>query len=1150
MNLRIFHTVTALFVLILGVAALSPALVERMPLERLTREADLILAVQVLAAESHRADDGGIYTTVDLRAGRVLKGLPPSGPLALRLPGGTVDGITRTVTDIPAFRAGDEAVLFLRGADLRLVGAFQGKFPVRDGRVRVEGIEVGSVRFQDAVERFARDASFDLYGALVEKRPSMESAGTVSPLDLARLHKTPAAPTLPGRALTANIVMAQWDYEVDYDGDGYVQFGKFYWDVDVKGGTGPINICDRVYWRLTGTTTWSLLYTTPVYAITGAESTDARVLALYGGAAHEYDFRVESYQEGAAAPDDFVDPTTNEWACIAYKMEPPADDTAGSGPAILEMQPEKASAGTGTVAYIRGMGLGDGTGSSKVEFYFEGRDRIAVLPTQAVSWADTAVQVRVPVGNVDGYPGSAATGPVNLYDAAGVKSANCDYQISFGYGGNKWPGTFPQVKFYINTAIIDWKDALIAASQTWTLTCNINLLYDGEFSGPTTSNNKNEVSQANLETGTIAVASYYSRNGVMIECDITFNTDYNFSTAATTPPGAFDVESIGLHEMGHWLGLRDLYGGGEDLDKVMYGYGNTGASGMKRDPHPDDAAGMAWIYGLDAPPVADFAWFAGRPEIGTAIQFQDESSLKPTAWLWEFGDGSTSSVQNPSHAFLFSGTFPVTLTASNAFGSDTVTRSVIVHGRGIVPPLTTAQPYRYVVPAAAKAFGVGGTNWLSDLVVYNPNSAEISVYVYFLETVKDNTGASGSELVLPALRFVRIGDVVGAMFRQNNLSGAVLLASTQPLTITSRTYNDRGELGTYGQFIPAIPSARLLAAGEEGVLLHLVKSADYRTNFGLVNGSGITTNVSVSFYKADKTLIGTKSYTLDPYEHLQEGYVMDSLTSATVPDAYAVAVSSTAGAAYTVYASVVDNRSSDPIFIPVQRKGDVQGQAHQVVATAARAKGGQGSNWRTDLRLFNPFASQSITLTYVAGGVSTPATVTIGQGELISRNDVLTSLFPAVTGDSSGALQVQSSQGLLMTSRTYNDQGAAGTYGQFIPARGSADLVASGQAGLLLQLASNADYRCNIGFTEFTGQSTQVQVKLYDANRSVLGFKTYTVPASGNFQQGNIFQDMGITVPYEAALAEVRVLSGGSVYAYASIVDNKTGDAFFIPAQK
>jgi hypothetical protein len=47
----------------------------------------------------------------------------------------------------------------------------------------------------------------------------------------------------------------------------------------------------------------------------------------------------------------------------------------------------------------------------------------------------------------------------------------------------------------------------------------------------------------------------------------------------------------------------------------------------------------------------------------------------PTSWSWTFGDGGTSSAQNPSHSYATAGTYTVTLTASNAFGSDGETKT-------------------------------------------------------------------------------------------------------------------------------------------------------------------------------------------------------------------------------------------------------------------------------------------------------------------------------------------------------------------------------------------------------------------------------------------------------------------------------------------
>lgn len=74
------------------------------------------------------------------------------------------------------------------------------------------------------------------------------------------------------------------------------------------------------------------------------------------------------------------------------------------------------------------------------------------------------------------------------------------------------------------------------------------------------------------------------------------------------------------------------------------------------------------------PPVATFA---GSPTSGSApltVNFTDLSTGDPTSWDWSFGDGGTSTSQNPSHSYTANGTYTVSLTVSNAYGSDTDTK--------------------------------------------------------------------------------------------------------------------------------------------------------------------------------------------------------------------------------------------------------------------------------------------------------------------------------------------------------------------------------------------------------------------------------------------------------------------------------------------
>lgn len=54
-----------------------------------------------------------------------------------------------------------------------------------------------------------------------------------------------------------------------------------------------------------------------------------------------------------------------------------------------------------------------------------------------------------------------------------------------------------------------------------------------------------------------------------------------------------------------------------------------------------------------------------------AVRFVDKSANLPTAWLWNFGDGTSSTEQNPRHVYTSDGIFTVSLTAKNRFGEDT-----------------------------------------------------------------------------------------------------------------------------------------------------------------------------------------------------------------------------------------------------------------------------------------------------------------------------------------------------------------------------------------------------------------------------------------------------------------------------------------------
>ncbi|MFH1320906.1 MAG: PKD domain-containing protein, partial [Bacteroidota bacterium] len=93
------------------------------------------------------------------------------------------------------------------------------------------------------------------------------------------------------------------------------------------------------------------------------------------------------------------------------------------------------------------------------------------------------------------------------------------------------------------------------------------------------------------------------------------------------------------------------------------------------------------------PPIADFT-ADGTATCDGSINFTDMSVNVPSSWSWDFGDGNTSVVQDPTHVYTSNGIYTVTLTVSNAYGSDSETKTDYISvNDGPIPasctPLTT-----------------------------------------------------------------------------------------------------------------------------------------------------------------------------------------------------------------------------------------------------------------------------------------------------------------------------------------------------------------------------------------------------------------------------------------------------------------------------
>jgi len=236
----------------------------------------------------------------------------------------------------------------------------------------------------------------------------------------------------------------------------------------------------------------------------------------------------------------------------------------------------------------------------------------------------------------------------------------------------------------------------------------------------------------------------------------------------------------------------------------------------------------------------------------------------------------------------------------------------------VLPVSATHQ--ELMIPAAASVHGLAGTSWRTDIELHNTGSAAAEIDVDALLRDRANTNPASLSFSVEPGTGIRLEDVLGQEF---GISGAAALRirvnTFQDIMVTSRTYNDAGT-ETYGQFIPALPADAAGGAARDGRLLQLSQSdsdeTGFRTNIGLSNATEISTEVRISLYDGAGNHLGDVSQHLEAFEYVQIDRIFRRVTENAVNNGYAIVTSSTPGAGIFAYASVVDNRSGDSIYLP------------------------------------------------------------------------------------------------------------------------------------------------------------------------------------------------------------------------------------------
>ena len=150
-----------------------------------------------------------------------------------------------------------------------------------------------------------------------------------------------------------------------------------------------------------------------------------------------------------------------------------------------------------------------------------------------------------------------------------------------------------------------------------------------------------------------------------------------------------------------------------------------------------------------------------------------------------------------------------------------------------------------------------------------------------------------------------------------SVSGALHVASDRPLCLSSRTFS-QGENGTFGGFLPAVTAAEALSPGRIGVLPQLSRNALFRTNVGVANLGASSVTATIRLYGETGAAAGNPVPVTVPPGGLFQ--VVDVFGEAEAGDrdvAFATVEVTTPGGLAWAYASVIDNRTSDPTIVPL-----------------------------------------------------------------------------------------------------------------------------------------------------------------------------------------------------------------------------------------
>ena len=406
----------------------------------------------------------------------------------------------------------------------------------------------------------------------------------------------------------------------------------------------------------------------------------------------------------------------------------------------------------------------------------------------------------------------------------------------------------------------------------------------------------------------------------------------------------------------------------------------------------------------------------------------------------------------------------------------------------------TARPFSFAprkhIAAVAHTAGENGTRWITDAHLFNRGDKAAKVTAVY---GPDAGGFAAVKLVVAPKQVVALNDIVGsAMQSAGSLGSLEFQGDVADVVITSRTYTQDSR-GTFGQFIPGANTAEAIGGATHAAVTHLRNDADFRSNIGFAEVAGESGTVRV---------LG-QDVPVAAFEHRQ----MPAPGAGDLVADFSVV---SGNARILPYGSMVDNKSGDAIYVPARVP---PATARTEYAPAISAAGALGTHWSTEVVVTQTFTAHFLGATASGASRRFPNILT----ELFARDNVL------------GLLALDLPAGAIATARI-STPSDGGSYGQFVP------FTSSVHGGDLIQIEVSDDFRTNLGAANTGIAPVVARFTAFDAAGGELGTTE------------RVLQPFEL-VQFPLTVSAARVRVEGDVLAYASTVDNRSGDAIFVPAQ-